>query len=53
MIGRCLFTSFVLVLALVRPSSCGTTDAPTAHHTSEHPSLLLGNGGLLGGGARA
>jgi hypothetical protein len=50
MIGRRLFTSLVLVLALLGLSSCGTTDAPTAPDTSEQPSLLLGNGGLLGTG---
>ena len=50
MIGRRLFTSLFLVLALFGLSSCGSTD-PTAPETPEQPSLLLGNGGgLLGTG---
>ncbi len=51
MIGRRLFTSLVLVLALFGLSSCVPTDGPTAPDTSDQPSLLLGsNGGLLGTG---
>ena len=49
MIGRRLFTSLVLVLLLAAVSGCGTNDGPTTPDPAE-PSLLLGNGGILGTG---
>jgi hypothetical protein len=51
MIGRRLFTSLLLVLALAGLSSCASMDGPTGPDISEQPSHLLGNsGGLLGTG---
>jgi hypothetical protein len=51
MIGRRLFTSLLCVLVLVGSWSCRSTDGPTAPDVStEQPSLLLGDSGLLGTG---
>ncbi|HET8625388.1 MAG TPA: hypothetical protein VFM14_17645, partial [Gemmatimonadales bacterium] len=50
MIGRRLFTSFVLAFGLLGLWSCSSTTGPTEPEPSD-PSFLLGNnGGLLGTG---